>query len=106
LLIESVEIFELLHIVRVDGNHVLSQGRGYIDDGLDDFLVNINPDAYFIPDHVFTSDTQQSNLTVASVVNKFVTHSIDQVSVNEIAVTIHHSLTEDNKSMLLDWVYI
>ncbi len=105
-LVESVEIFELVHIVRVDGNHVLLEGKGYIDDGLDDFLVNINPDAYFIPDHVFTSDTQQSNLTVASVVNRSVTHSIDQISLNEIAVTIHHSAAEVNEYLRSDWVYI
>ena len=105
-MIESVEIFELSHVVRVDGNHVSSQGYGYIDDGLDDFLVNINPDAYYIPDHVFTSDMQQSNLTVASVVNRSIIHSLDHISFNEIVVTVHHSLTGEEMSLFSDWVYI
>jgi hypothetical protein len=67
----------------------------------------MNPDAFFIPDHVFTSDMQHSNLTVASVVNRSITHSIlDHVSSNKIVVTVHHSLTGDDMSLLLDWVYI
>ena len=48
-LIESVEIYELTHIVRVLGNHPADTGFGYYDDGQDDFLVNLNPDAFYIP---------------------------------------------------------
>ena len=42
-LIESVEIFELTHLVRVTGDHpAMASSLGYIDDGLDDFLVRTN----------------------------------------------------------------
>ena len=75
-LIESVNIHELTHIVRIDGNHPLGIGLGYYDDGSDDFLINLNPDAFSIPDRVFTSDTRQSNFTVTSAVSKVVTNSV------------------------------
>lgn len=105
-LIESVEIYELAHIVRVDGNHPLAFGLGYIDDGIDDFLANLNPDAQYVPDHVFTSDTRQSNFTVASVVDKANITSINQLSANEIVVFVRHDLSVQELSLLSDWVYI
>jgi len=105
-LIESVEIYELTHIVRVVGDHPLGSGLGYVDDGQDDFLTNIRPDAFYVPDHVFTSDTRQGNFTVASVVDQGVVVSIDQTVDDDKIVNVRHNLTFQEQSLLTDWVYI
>jgi hypothetical protein len=74
-LIESIDIYELAHIVRVDGNHPSTDGLGYLDDGIGDFLVNLNPDYDYIPDHVFTSDTRQLlvNFTLLVSIKQMIT---------------------------------
>ena len=105
-LIESVEIYELTHIVRVDSNHPSASGLGYIDDGVGDFLANLNPDYAYIPDHVFTSDPRQSNFTVSSVLNKLYVTDVNQTSGSEMVLIIHHNMTAEEISMLTDWVYI
>ena len=109
-LIESVDIFELTHLVRMTGEHpAISNNLGYVDDGLDDFLVNKNPDAFYLPDSVFTSDTRSTTLPVSSV--------IDQAEIDDpiylsnifgegrVQVHVHHNLTDDDRGRLNDWVY-
>ena len=105
-LIESVEIYELAHIVQVDGDHPSAHGLGYINDGIGDFLANLNPDFAYIPDHVFTSDTRQSNFTVASAINKLHPVSVNQTNDNEIVVIVQRNMTPEELGLLTDWVYI
>ena len=105
-LIDSVEIFELSHIVRVVDDHPLGTGLGYVDDGFDDFLVNVFPDAYYIPDHVFTSDNRQGNFTVSSVIERGAITSIEETLQGDYVVMVEHSLSGYEKSTLTDWCYI
>jgi hypothetical protein len=101
-LIDSVEIFELTHLVHVVGDHpAMADSPIYVDDGLDDFLVNLLPDAFYIPDTVFTSDTSDSNFSIDSVVDagwSVVTDNLDDT----ITVLVHHNDTTVGS----DWVYI
>ena len=105
-LIESVEIYELSHIVQVDGNHPSAHGLGYIDDGIGDFLANLNPDFAYIPDHVFTSDTRQSNFTVASAIDKLHPVSVNKTNDDEMVVIVQRNMTPEEIGLLTDWVYI
>ena len=105
-LIESVDIFELTQLVRITDHPAMPNGGlGYIDDGLDDFLVNVNPDAYYIPDTVFTSDTRSHNFTVSSVVDRALSLT-PQFDSERVTVLVNHNLTHQEKSRLHDWVYI
>ena len=105
-LIESVDIFELTHLVRITDHPAMPNGGlGYIDDGLDDFLVNVNPDAFYLPDTVFTSDTRSQNFSVSSVVDRAQALS-PQYSTERVTVLVKHNLTNQERSLLHDWVYI
>lgn len=105
-LIEAVDIYELTHLVRVDGEHPSTYGLGYIDDGVPDFLANLNPDYRNIPDHVFTSDTRHSNFTVASVLDKSHISNVSETNEDEMVVTVHHNITPEERALLSNWVYI
>ena len=105
-LVESVDIFELTHLVRITDHPAMpTGGLGYIDDGLDDFLVNVNPDAHYIPDTVFTSDTRLHNFSVSNVVDRALTLS-PQYDSDRVTVLIEHNLTYQERSFLNDWVYM
>jgi Fibronectin type III domain len=108
-LIDSVNIYELTHLVRVTGQHPAMPpgGLGYYDDGLDDFLVNRVLDAYYLPDTVFTSDTRGSNYSVGSVRNRGWNETPGENLVNgDVSVVIRHNLTGSERSLLPDWVYV
>ena len=102
-LIKTANIYELTHIVRVTGDHpAMPNSLGYVDDGLDDFLANVIPDAFYLPDTVFTSDTRSSNFSVAQVVDSAVVQNPVEVD-GLVSVIVEH--TPQNIG-LLDWAYV
>ena len=107
-LIEAVKIYELTHLVRVTGDHpAMPSSLGYEDDGLDDFLSNVFPDALFLPDTVFTSDTRQSNFSVSSVIDEATVEApVVDGSDETVTVLVEHNLSVDDQANLFDWVYI
>lgn len=109
-LIESVEIYELNHLVRMTGEHPRMENSFgyYTDDGLDDFLVNRNPDAFYYPDTVFTSDTRSRNFSVSHVIDQAgFSEPQHNVSNGRVFVEVHHTnLTNEARSQLHEWVYI
>jgi hypothetical protein len=111
-LIESVDIFELTHLVRVTGEHpAIVDNAMYIDDELDDFLVNVIPaipaipGELYLPDTVYTSDTRLSNFSVSSVIDKGGIVSMNQTD-DSIIVQVEFSLSPEERAGLTDWVYI
>jgi len=105
-LIEEVNIHELTHLVRVTGDHpAMPNSLGYIDDELDDFLVNLRPDVFYIPDTVFTSDTRSRNVSVSSIVGRAEIGE-PEYNLNRVFVEVSHNLTFEERSRLHDWVYI
>ena len=109
-LIDAVKVYELTHLVRVTGEHPVMPpgGLGYLDDGLDDFLVNRLPDAFYLPDTVFTSDTRGSNYSVGSVRNRGWWNETpsENIADGSISVVVLHNLTGSERSLLPDWVYL
>ena len=105
-LIESVNIFELNHMVRVTGENPAMPALGYIDDGLDDFLANVRPDTFYLPDTVFTSDSRASNYSVSSIIDKATFRVISYNDDDTVELLVHHNLTAEEIGLLNDWVYI
>lgn len=105
-----MEIYELNHLVRITGDHPAlgSNGLGYTDDGLDDFLVNLRPDAFYVPDTVFSSDTRAGNYSVSTVLDKARVgdpmHNI--FDDDRVIVDVAFNLTFAELANLNDWVYI
>ncbi len=107
-LIENVSVYELTHLVRVVGNHpAIPGGLGYTDDGLDDFLVNKNADAFYNPDTVFMSDTRERTYPVSSVIGRAWSDKPQYAEDSgRVTVLVHHNLTIEEQDLLQDWVYI
>ena len=109
-LIESVEIYELLHLVRVTGDHPATgmAGLGYIDDGLDDFLINSRSDAYYLPDTVMTSDTRERSYLVSNLINTLSPTTEEPTFLDDgtVQVVVQQALENDRLSRLEDWVYL
>jgi len=101
-----IETYELNHLVRVTGDHPAMTSRlGYIDDGYDDFLVNDNPDAFYLPNTVFTSDTRASNYSVSSVVDRGVAEDPVVNTDGTVSVLVYFNVTPEERSLHHDWVY-
>lgn len=95
--------------MRVTGEHPAQPpgGFGYYDDGLEDFLINRLPDAFYLPDTVLASDTHRSNFSVRSILNLCSREDPQNDPVDgSISVRIYHNVSSTELSSLPDWAYI
>eukprot|EP00977_Amphora_coffeiformis_P006316 scaffold1352_cov180-Amphora_coffeaeformis.AAC.6 len=105
-LIRSTATYELSHIVRVTGEHpAATNGTRLVDDGIGDFLANVYPDPYHLPDTVFSSDAQQGTFSVDHVVDEATWERPVRNSDNDTYnVRIKH--TVESLDVSSDWVYV